>query len=62
LVLMTYRKGGTARADKTFAALEAKYCAKPKKRKQAGSDPGPSEEEFANIQQQLETRRRKDKE
>ena len=56
------RKGGAERADKAFAALEAKYCGKPKKRKLAGADAGPSEEQFARIQQQLDNRRRKGKE
>ena len=59
---MTCRKGGAERADRAFAALEAKYCSKPKKRKPASSDAGPSEEEFARIQQQLDSRRRKGKE
>lgn len=59
--LSDLQEGGAERADKAFAALEAKYCGKPKKRKQASSDAGPSEEEFAKIQQQLENRRRKEK-
>ena len=49
------------RADKAFTALEAKYCGKPKKRKQASSDAGPSQEDFARMQQQLENRRRKER-
>ena len=59
---MPCRKGGAERADRAFAALEAKYCSKPKKRKQANSDAEPSEEQFAKIQQQVESRRRKGKE
>ena len=59
-VALACRDRGAARAESVFAALEAKYCGKPK-RKQAGADAGPSDEEFAKIQQNLEHRRRKGK-
>lgn len=60
-VALACRNRGAAQAESAFAALEAKYCGKPKKRKQAGADAGPSDEEFAKIQQDLEIRRRKGK-
>ena len=56
---LTCRAGGAARADKAFAALEAKYCGKATKRKKASSGAEPSEEEFARIQQQVENRQKK---
>lgn len=58
---MPCRNRGAVRAESVFAALETKYCGKPKKRKQAGADAGPSDEEFVKIQQNLERRRRNGK-
>ncbi len=58
---MACRNCGAARAEFAFAALEAKYCGKSKKRKQAGTNAGPSDEEFAKIQQDLKSRQRKGK-
>ena len=62
-VATTCRGNSAARADKAFAALEAKYCGKAPKRKLASSAAAaePSEEEFIKLQQQLMDRRTKRK-
>ena len=62
-VARTCRGNSAARADKAFAALEARYCGKAPKRKLASSAAAaePSEEEFAKLQQQLMDRKSKRK-
>lgn len=62
-VAATCRGNSAARADKAFAALEAKYCGKAPKRKQgrAPAAAEPSEEEFAKLQQEVMDRKTKRK-
>ena len=62
-VAATCRGNSAARADKAFAALEAKYCGKAPKRKQgsAAAVAEPTEEEFAKLQQDAMDRKTKQK-
>ena len=57
------RGNSAARADKAFAALEAKYCGKAPKRKQgsAAAAAEPSEEKFAKLKREVMDRKTKRK-